>query len=272
MRRKTGLSTFILAAMLAIGASHSAAAETVRAGGTGAATEMLKRLGAAFAASDEVKIEVVPSLGTSGALRAVADGALDIAVAGRSLRPEETAQGLREVFVVRSPFGLATSRPNPDGMKASEIAKTFASPGARWTDGTPIRLILRPKSDSDTPLLASLFPGMGKAIDEARRRPDVPTGATDQDNADLAESIPGSLAGAALTQVALEKRNLRFVSIDGVPPTVENLERGTYPYAKVMRLVTSAARSPAAARFIAFLASAEGKRLLRDANALPAAE
>lgn len=269
MRRKNGLRLVIAVAMAAMGIGGSASADVLRIGGTGAATEMLKRIGAAFAVSSETEVKVVPSLGTGGALRAVVDGALDIAVAGRPLNREEAVLGLTQVAVVRTPFGLATSHRNPNGLKSADIAAIFALGDARWADGTPIRVILRPKSDSDTLLLASLFPGMSAALDRARKRAEVPTAATDQDNADTAERVPGSLAGAAFTQIEMEKRNLRFVAIDGVALTLEDFERGTYSYAKTMRFVTSAAPQEAVTRFIAFLKSPAGQRALRETGTLP---
>ena len=79
-----------------------------------------------------------------------------------------------------------------------------------------MRVILRPRSESDTALMGELFPGLAPAMAKARQRPDIPVAATDQDNADMAEQTPGSLVGSTLTQLELEERNLRLVPIDGV--------------------------------------------------------
>jgi phosphate transport system substrate-binding protein len=262
----------IIGAAVAILATiNPAAADVLRVGGTGAATEMMRRL-AAMLADNELQVEVIPSLGTSGAIRALSDAVLDVAVSGRPLKPEEAARNLTQAAAVRTPFGLATSHRNPNGLKSVEIAEIFALGKARWADNSPIRAILRPRSDSDTALLGSLFPGMSAALEAARKRPDVPTGATDQDqdNADLAERVPGSLAGASLTQVMLEKRNLRFVVIDGVEPTLANFESGKYVYAKTMHFVISETPKPAVLRLIAFLKSPAGVRALREFYVLPA--
>ena len=50
MTRRNKILSWLLAAIVVVGASGSAAAEALRIGGTGAATEMLKHVGAAFAA------------------------------------------------------------------------------------------------------------------------------------------------------------------------------------------------------------------------------
>lgn len=91
----------------------------------------------------------------------------------------------------------------------------------------------------------------------------------DQDNATLAESIPGSLAAATYTQIKMEKRNLRFLSIDGVEPTPNHLEGGSYPYASEFHFVFASSKRATLERFIAFLRSADGQKLLRDAGNIP---
>ena len=55
---------------------------------------------------------------------------------------------------------------------------------------------------------------------------------------------------------------MRVVAIDGVEPSLENLERGTYPYSKTLAFVLPAKKNPAAERFIAFLRSAAGQAVL----------
>ena len=96
--------------------------------------------------------------------------------------------------------------------------------------------------------------------------------ATDQDNADLAQRVEGSLSGATVTQIKMEKRDLRFVALDGVKPTLENFEKGIYPFGKRLFVIVPAKKSPAVDRFIAFLRSSQGVHALREADILVAAE
>jgi phosphate transport system substrate-binding protein len=246
-----------------------ASAETLRIGGVGAATNLLPKLFASFDGVQRSKLDVIPSLGSSGGLRALADGALDVAVSGRPLTPEESAQGLTPAVAVRTPFVLVTSKLHPNGFDGSQLAAIYRSAKPTWADGTPIRIILRPKSDSDTAVLGSMFPGMAAAIEDARRRPDIPTAATDQDNADLVERVPGSLATSTLTQIEVEGRNLRFVAIDGAEPSLEHLEQGRYPFAKTLYFVLPARPTPLAEHFISFLASPTGQAVLRANGNIP---
>jgi phosphate transport system substrate-binding protein len=259
---QTALRVALLAVAL-IGGDRAACAELLRMGGNGAVTAMLPVVFAAFVRGEESDLDVIPGLGHGGGMRAAAEGLLDIAVASRPLDARELGLGLTSVLAFRSPYGLVTSHPGADGFKSSEIASLFKSAKARWPDGSPLRIILRPKAVTDSLVLGGLFPNMMAAIEQARRRSDVPIAATDQDVAQLAEQVAGSLAAATFTQIMLERRNLRFVPIDGVEPSLENLERGSYPYQRILSFVLPAKRSPVAERFVAFLRSAEGKAALR---------
>jgi len=249
--------------------AHAEPAE-LRAGGTGAATELLRQLGAEFGKETGYRTQVVASLGTTGALRALADGHLDIAVAGRALKPEEQAKGLKVALVVRTPFVLVTSHRAPNGLASADVVRAFADPDLAWADGTPIHVILRPRSESDVALITSLFPGLADTMEKARQRPEIPVAATDQDNADLAERTPGSLIGMSLTQLLLEKRDLRRVAIDGVDATRANYINGAYHYTKLLYIVTREPQGEAATAFLRFLDSARARDLMAEAFVFPA--
>ena len=94
------------ATILALLTASSAGAQTVRVGGTGGATALMQSLGSAFAETSGNPVAVIPSLGTNGAIRAVTDGALDIAVSGRPLNPQEEAAGLVVLTTLKTPFGF----------------------------------------------------------------------------------------------------------------------------------------------------------------------
>jgi phosphate transport system substrate-binding protein len=105
-------------------------------------------------------------------------------------------------------------------------------------------------------------------MEAARRRPEVPIAANDQDNAEMAEAVPGSLVGISLAQLVLEKRNLRPIVVDGLEPTFANFERGAYPHAKLLYFVVRGQPRPPLEAFLAFLRSPEGTAVFRAAHLL----
>ncbi|MDH3919746.1 MAG: hypothetical protein OEU25_16410, partial [Rhodospirillales bacterium] len=87
----------------------------------------------------------------------------------------------------------------------------------------------------------------------------------------LAEKLAGSLATASLSAVIAEDRSLQPLVLDGVAPTVDNLSNGSYPLSKTFYAVVPNDPDQLTKRFIRFLASAEGARLLRRHGSLPLA-
>lgn len=265
MRRSAWRSAWAAFAALTLICSSPSSAETVMIAGSGSAHEFLRRASVEFTRRTGIEIENIQNLASSGSLRALAEGVIDIAVSAQSPTEEQKAAGLKIVFTLYTPFGLATSHPTPQNLTVADIVKAYST-GNVWSDGTPIRIILRPKQSPDMALLESFFPGLAAALDAARRRPDIPVTALDPDNASLAESIPGSLAGIALLQAVSERRRLRLISINGVEPTLENFERGLYPYAKPLSFIVPDKVKPAAEQFIAFVRSPEGREIFRRAH------
>jgi phosphate transport system substrate-binding protein len=247
--------------------ANAAAAATLRLGGTGGAIGMMQLVAPIFAAATGIKMEILPSLGSSGALRAVADGAIDVAVSSHNLTAEEVGRGLEAVEFARTALVFVTSKAKPNGWRSADLTRIFKFEIKTWEDGTPINIILRPKSDTDTALMSNIFPGMQEAIEQARKRPDVPVAATDQDSARLAKKLTGSFVAAGLSQIVTEKRNLRLVPIDGVEPSLANLANGTYRFAKPFYLAFKLGNLEGDA-LLKFLRSPKGSEVLREAGAL----
>lgn len=251
--------------LLISGAAH---AEALRTGGTGAALATMRELGAAFAKLEpDVRIDVIEGLGSSGGIAAITAGAVDFSFSGRALTAADD-QTLKASLFARTPFGLATAAPHPGNLNSADVADFVGSASSVWPDGTPARLILRPKTDSDTHLLARSFPDMADVMDKLRTRPEIPVAVTDQDNATVAEKLAGSLTAMTLMQLQSERLRLSFVTIDGVAPTLENFESGTYRYGKDIYVVTPSRTSRALDRFLAFVGSEQGRAILRANGSL----
>lgn len=266
---KNTLVTAVVSLTVGLASCAGVRAETLRTGGTGAALVTLRLLGAAFTkAEPDIVIEVVEGLGSSGAMAAVAAGALDFCVSGRPPGDADD-RSLRASVLARSPIGFVSSHPSPGDIRAADIADLFGSATSVWPDGKAVRVVLRPKNESDTQLLVSTFPGMVAALEKVRARPEVPVAATDQDNARIAQGLPDSLTFMSLMQLQTENLRLRFLTVDGVAPTLVNYQSGKYPYGKVFHLVVASRNSPALDRFLAFVRTPAGEAVLRQNGSLP---
>lgn len=249
----------------------SARADDVRIGGAGASAALAEALGAAYErAQPQDRVEVVRGLGSGGGVAAAADGVLHIVVSSRDLKPEERARGLSAAPFLETPFVFASSHPRPQSLAREDVAAIFDGRKRAWPDGREIKPILRPRSDSVTPWLAAHLPGVGPAMEELRKRPEVPVAATDHDAIQMAEAVPGSFAPATLVQLLAERPRLLPVAFDGVQPSLAALEDGRWRDVFRLWIVTPAQPDAAARRFLVWLETPEAVAILRDNGARPA--
>lgn len=244
--------------------ASSGYAQEIKIGGTGAGLATMKLLANAYVRIHPgTAVKILPSLGSSGGIKAVADGAIQLAVSSRDLTDTERKQGLAAVEFGRTPFVFAVSTDNKvDSITLQELADIYASKREQWPDGSRIRLVLRPANEADSAMARRMSPEMAHAMRLAEERPGMLYAVTDQDAQKSIEEIPGAFGVTSLAQIMAEQRQLKALSLNGVRPTPQNLANGSYPYAKVMFLVTSPKTTVAAQRFAEFVQSPAGRDLL----------
>lgn len=255
--------TLALPADMALAAAPPSAA-VLRMGGTGSALAVARLLVDAFSHEQPgLAPEIVPSLGSGGGIKALAAGALDVALSGRPLKDEERAKGLAAHPFARSPLGFTSpAAVAADEVTLAEIVDIYAGRIASWPDGSPLRLVLRPEGEFDTAVLRRISPAMAAALDSAYARAGLISAATDQENLDTLEKLPGSLGVAILGQIRAERRSLKMLRLDGVAPSTDTLASGEYRHQKALYLVLRPEPSPLAAAFAAFVVSPAGQGIL----------
>jgi phosphate transport system substrate-binding protein len=246
-------------------------AETLRITGMGGAIGGMRLLAEAFRKAEPgVDVIILPSIGSSGGIRAALAGKLDIGLSARPLSPEEMAQGPRQTAYARTAFVFAV---NPDVKRSdttlAEVIDIYAGRKTTWDDGTALRLILRPAADTDTIALRNISGEMDYAVQQSQKREGLIVAPTDQHSADVIERTSGSFGTTTLALVVSEKRRIRMLSLSGVTPSTKSVGDGTYPYTKTFYMVTRQSPSPIVARFLRFVRSPEGKAILSRVGHVP---
>jgi phosphate transport system substrate-binding protein len=254
----------LIAFVLFSAGSLRAADKVITIGGTGCALGGMKEVARAFRAKHpEVVFHFPPSLGSSGSIRALLAGAVDLALSSRPVSEEERRQGAVSAEYARTPFIFVTSHKGrlPD-LTMEKLAAIYAGKTKTWPDGAPLRLILRPAGDMDTAYLKDMSPAMDKAVKAALSRPGMVTAVTDQDAADMVGRIRGGFGALTLAQLVAERRPLKPLSVNGVAPGLRALADGSYPYYKTLSLVTGPNTGEETRAFIKFVNSPEGRSIL----------
>ncbi|MEJ0016968.1 MAG: substrate-binding domain-containing protein [Acetobacteraceae bacterium] len=272
VRRRAALAA--LAAGLLIPARRARADPMLlRIGGTGMALATMRQIGDLFVATNaDVEIRILPSLGTSGGLAAVAAGPIDLALSARDLADADRTKGLQGFAYARTPIAFVTHTDvGMQEISLDGVARILAGQTTAWPNSTPVRLIRREPSDADWTMLRGVSAAMADAVRIALARPGLLTVATDQDNADSIERLPGSFGAMTIGQINAEARRVKPLVLDRVPPTVEALAAGRYPLSRTLTIVWREQHRQHVARFLAALRGPEASALLMRLGHIPLA-
>jgi phosphate transport system substrate-binding protein len=244
------------------------AAQTIKIGGTGGALGTMGILAEAFKKSHpDAKVIIVPGLSSGGGRKALLGGAIDIAVTSKPGRDAEKLDGAIAVLLGRTPFVFATSTKNTtSALTTEELVAIWNGKTPTWPDGSRLRLILRPETDSDTDVLKRISPAMEQAVKNALAREGMKITMTDTETADAIETIPGALGTSSLALIISEKRSLKALDLNGVTPSPKTIANGSYPHFRSIYALTGTKPSGLTEQFMAFLRSTPGHEILAQSG------
>ncbi len=260
------LSVCLIAVGVLPSASH--AGEVIKIGGMGSGLGVMKILGDAFEKKYAgTEVQVLPSLGSTGGIRAVAKGAIDIGVSARPLKDDEKRYWLSIHEYAKSPLVVVTRKDiNVSGLSIENLVKIYDGRMLSWPDGRRIRPVLRPEEDIDTKIIKKISPEMNKALTVAMSREGMLTAVTDQDVAKAIEKTPGSIGFATLAQVITERLRFNVLRLNGAYPTTGALSNGSYKPYKALFLVTGSNPPARVANFMEFVGSTDGIKILESSG------
>lgn len=250
------ISVFLLAAT-------SALAQTVTVGGSGNGLGIIYKLAEAYAKIESnFQFQVLPSIGSGGVAKGLSNRSLDLGLMSRPLKDEEKGTTLHSILMARSPLILASSRSAEKGLTRNQLEEIYSGKVTKWPDGRRIRLVLRPVQDSDTQLLGTVSIALHEALKAAASKEGMTIAITDQDAANKLENLPGSLGTTTLGLLRTEQRRFHALNLDAIPPVLDGKANPAYPLQKQLFLVWPADAAPQLKRFIQFIQSQEGNRIL----------
>lgn len=235
--------------------------------GSGNPEYVLGQLAKAFNASQsQHRVSVPSSVGTAGGLRALAEGSASLARVGRFLKEEERSQGLTYVALGRDPVVLvAGAAVDVRNIGKAQVVDVYRGKISDWRElggkTAPIRAIGREASDASRQALERTIASFKEIVFGAG----IKVVHLDPNVIELLDRYPSSLG--FLNRSALGACTTRVVplSLDGVAPSVENVEKGSYPMSLDLGLAHKQNGLTAAGRaFLDFVQSTQGRRILRE--------
>lgn len=195
--------------------------------------------------------------GSTAGLQALASGIADIAMCSRSLTDEEAAL-FTPITIARDGLAVVVHPENPvNELTLQQIRQLFSGKMSNWKDvggrDVPVRLIMREEGSGTREAFTSL--AMAKA--RVSRKALV-----QESNGAVKELVRHDPAAVGYMSLGLVGHELKALSVDGVTPTVEEVQAGRYRLSRPFLFVVKPASRQEAREYVDFVLSDEGQRLL----------
>ena len=243
-------------------------ADTLTIPGSGAPEVLLKALAAVFNQSQQMHaVEVPPSIGSTGGIKAVIAGNAVLARVARPLKPDETGLMYKPfardavVFVTGEKTGVSE-------LNTGQLVDIYSGHLSTWQQvggtSTPIRLLTRESTETSLGIIKKhIAPFQTLAI-----VPQAKLANRDFEMLELLEKYQTSIGWLTRSTVTAANTMLNIIALDGVEPSIKTVQSGAYPligdYAFVYRpdQLTTAAE-----QFMAFISSDAGREVLEQLGA-----
>ena len=275
IRRWGGIPAFAVLALLILACPATggqAPGSTMVFAGSGSNLPAIRVLAKEFEKQNPgVRIDVPASIGSSSGIRAAADGAIAIGLVSRPLKESEKGLGLEAVTYARTPLIIGV-HPGvaEENISYAEIIDIYRGKKSRWQNGSDIIVLTREPGDSTIEMMSRVAPGFREVYEESQKAKRWTTLLKDLEMNQTLAKTPDAIGFSDLGALTVERHRIKPLRVNGVAPALKNLENGSYTLMKPLMFVFHKEKlPPAAAKFIAFVRSKEGARILRENGYLP---
>ncbi len=214
----------------------------------------------------DVKVTYNPT-GSGSGIKAVSEGRCDIGLSSRDLKTEEK-QNLTETIVAIDGIAVIVNPENKtDDLSIEQIKKLFCGEITNWKelggDDAPVVLIGREAASGTR----DGFESITDTADKCKYSQEL---TSTGDVVQTVASNPNAIGYASLASV---KENVKIISVEGVEPSKQTIQNGSYKIQRDFVFVTkkNAELSPAAKEFFDYATSGAADELIEQAGAIPVA-
>jgi phosphate transport system substrate-binding protein len=219
----------------------------------------------------DVIIDIGKGLGTKARIEALREGRIHIAMASHGLNIEsirKQGMAVREIAKVAVVFGVNANVTATD-LADSQICDIYAIAKTNWKElgssDMPIVPLTRPDSEVDTEVVRHNI----ECLKNLKMSDAVKVAPKSGEMAQALAATGGSIGMTTMTVVEQSAGRIKPVSLRGIAPSADNVKNKTYILTRDSFLVTHASPPPAVAKFLEFIQSDAGAKVISGNGAVP---
>lgn len=215
-------------------------------------------------------IKLPNSIGSTGAINAVKEGAIDLGLTARPLTDKEKNEGLREIPYARVGIIVGVNPKVPDtSITYQDLVDIFRGEKTVWQNGKPIIVLSRETGDSTNNVLVKKVPGFKEVLTDSLQKQRWLVYFSDAEEANAITATLFSLGFTDTGALAAQKLKIKPLRINGVEPSVENVQNGSYKLFNDLYFIYKEPVSLRAGKFLNFVFSETGVRIIQDNRGIP---
>ena len=262
----------LIAAFMALMILPARGAETIILDGSSGMLPLARALAAAYQKqSTDPQVETGKGLGTGARLRALAEGKIQIALASHGIKPDEIQKGnLKIIAVAKGAIVFAVNASVPiTNITEPEVCDIYSGRSRNWQalrgPDHPVAVLTRPPTEVDPEVIRDKV----ACFKELKEVETVKVMARGGDMAKGLAETPHAIGMTSMTVVEQSAGQVKALSLSGTAPTEENVRSGHYFLTRDFLFVIRGEPTPPVKRFLDFVLSPDGDRVIRANGAVP---
>jgi phosphate transport system substrate-binding protein len=240
--------------------------------GAGANLPITRVLVAAFSLRHpDLRIEIPPDIGSAGAVKAVAAGAIALGLVTSPLGGDESRLGLSVVAYARTAIAISVHASVKDAnVTYDDLNGIYSGTKSRWGNGRPIAVLTREPGDGSIQTLQQRIPGFKEAYARGLAAKRSIVLFSDLQMSETLARTPNGIGLSDMGAITADNLPLRVLSVSGVFPLPQHVLSGKYELVKTLAFVHKRERlDPRVKTFIEFARSRDSVGVLRLNGYLP---
>lgn len=263
---------FAIALLWALTGWPAWGAEQIVLDGSSGMLPLARALAAAYQQpSSDPQVEVGKGLGTGARLQALAAGKIQIALASHGIKPEDVRTGNLTIIQVAKGaivFAVNSGVPIAD-IAESQVCDAYSGKIRSWQllggPDNPVAVLTRPPAEVDPEVIRAKV----SCFKELKETGSAKVMARGGDMAIALAETPYALGMTSLTVVEQSGGKVKALTLNGIAPTAENVKSGRYFLTRDFLFVLQGEPTRPVKRFLDFVLSAEGDRVIQANGAVP---